>query len=273
MRKAKFQPLSLSVLLIISLVTSSPAAPRNQDQLGGASLIFIARPNNPPVHKRAAKAQVKSPGSSPVKPETKPQTEKHDAVSAPDMSDEVEDALALGNSARDAEPPRYQDAEKAYWLAAKLDSQDPRPYLGLANLWYDQKNYQAAAKMYREATDRMEPKKSSLGIGKMLGGLSSKATVGDNQNRSTVAKSAEAHAYAGSALLQAGLFTEAEAQLRLATNQGSTNGQSFAMLGYGLFQQKKYAEATEALKRAVALSPDNDAYKKLLAESETRQQQ
>ena len=39
-----------------------------------------------------------------------------------------------------------------------------------------------------------------------------------------------------------------------------------------LLQQKKYAEATEALKKALELAPNTDEYKKLLEESVSRQQ-
>jgi len=153
-------------------------------------------------------------------------------------------------------------------LAAKLD--DPRPYLGLANLWYDQKNYQAAAKMYREATERMTPKKSDI-----LGAFSSKVTgtVGTfGSNRISLSESAEAHQYLGNALLRAGLFAEAETELRLATTESYKNAQSYALLGYSFFQQKKYAEATEALKKELELAPNTEEYKKLLEESISRQQ-
>ena len=42
--------------------------------------------------------------------------------------------------------------------------------------------------------------------------------------------------------------------------------------GYNFFQQKKYAEATEALKKALELAPNTEEYKKLLEESVSRQQ-
>src|SRR4029079_1263798 len=96
------------------------------------------------------------------------------------------------------EPPRYEDSETAYRLAAKLDDRDPRPYLGLANLWYDQKNYQAAAKMYREATERMNPKKSDI-----MGAFSSKihgdVTGSIQANRTGLLESAAVHQYLGNA--------------------------------------------------------------------------
>ena len=270
MPNAQLRLAALSLLFLLYLGGSLSREAVSQDSLGGASLIFIEHPKNPPVHPKASRAKAQQ--TTQANPATTAATNKDNPSSNADLSDEVEDALALGNSARDAAPPRYQDAEKAYRLAAKLDDGDPRPYLGLANLWYDQKNYEAAAKMYRAATERMAPKKS-MGFGKILGGISSAATIGDKPALSALSERAEAHAYLGNALLQGGMFVEAEAELRTATTENSRNAQSFALLGSSLFQQKKYAEASAALKRAVYLSPDTEAYKQLLKESEARQQQ
>jgi len=62
----------------------------------------------------------------------------------------VDAALSLGDEQRAANPPRYADAEKAYTLAASL-SKDARPYVGLGNLYYDQKKYAEAEAAYRRA--------------------------------------------------------------------------------------------------------------------------
>ena len=268
MPNAQFRLAALSLFFFLSLGGNVPRGLASQDSLGGASLIFIAHPKNPLVRPKALRTKAQQ--TSQPATASAPAAEKNNPATAVELSDAVEDALELGNSARDAEPPRYQDAEKAYRLAAKLDDDDPRPYLGLANLWYDQKNYQAAAKMYREATERMTPKKPT-----MLGGVSSKIhgsiSGSINANRTSLLESAEAHAYRGSALLQAGLFAEAEADLRLATSENYKNAQSYALLGYSFFQQKKYAEATAALKKALELSPNTEEYKKLLEESVSRQ--
>jgi len=265
MSNAQFRLAALSLLFLLCFVGNLSSSFANQDSLGGASLIFIARPKNPPVRPKALHAKVQQ--TSQPAPASAPAADKNGAPAADELSDAIEDALALGNSARDAEPPRYEDAEKAYRLAAKLDYHDPRPYLGLANLWYDQKNYQAAAKMYREATERMTPKKPTL-----LGAFSSKVTGTVGSNRISMSESAEAHQYLGNALLRAGLFAEAQTELRLATTESYKNAQSYALLGYSFFQQKKYAEATEALKKALELAPNTEEYKKLLEESVSCQQ-
>lgn len=255
----------LPLVIFLSFVSILISVAAAQDSLGGASLIFISRPASPPVRHTVRE---KSTQATKPDPAIKSPTGKEKTVGGDDdnLSDGVEDALELGNSARDAEPPRYQDAEKAYRLAAKLDNHDPRPYLGLANLWYDQKNYEAAAKMYREATDRMTQRKTTI-----LGGFGK--IIGDNTNRLSLMETAQAHEYLANALVRAGLFTEAETELRQATTVNSSNAQLYALLGYSFFQQKKFAEASEALKRAVQLSPENQAYKQLLEESERQRGQ
>src|SRR5262245_15349321 len=79
-----------------------------QDISGGAALIF-KRPENPTTRERETG--------------TNKQRSARD-----DTNDKVEDAIALGNAARDRRPPDFDSAEKAYRLAWKLNPNDPRPY-------------------------------------------------------------------------------------------------------------------------------------------------
>ena len=77
--------------------------------------------------------------------------ERHNNPLIHELRSAVDEAIALGNSARDGKPPRYQDAERAYRLAARLDPKDPRPYMGLGNIFYDQGQLSKAAHAYRQA--------------------------------------------------------------------------------------------------------------------------
>src|SRR5258706_10589535 len=197
-----------------------------QDIRGGAWEVLNTQPKNPTVRRRASRAG----------------TEDKDRV-----SDQVEDALALGNSARDTQPPRMADAERAYNLAKKLNPKDPRPYLGLANIWYDQKHYDESAQMYRQSIELMTSATY----------LTSAGTVRGNPAQSVALQRGEWRTYLAKSLLQQSHFSEAETELRTAVSETPRNPQSHALLGYSLFQQKKYSEATEALRRAVELAPDN----------------
>src|SRR4029079_2226342 len=72
-----------------------------RDPVGGASILF-AHPQNPSTRRP-------------------PQT-------ANTAGDNVDDAIALGNAARDRKPPDLASAERAYRLAWKLNPNDPRPH-------------------------------------------------------------------------------------------------------------------------------------------------
>src|SRR6266850_1985998 len=103
MSNAQFRLAALSLVFLLCFVGSLSSSFANQDSLGGASLIFIARPKNPPVRPKALHAKVQQ--TSQPAPASAPAAGKNNAPAADELSDAIEDALALGNSARDAEPP------------------------------------------------------------------------------------------------------------------------------------------------------------------------
>lgn len=67
----------------------------------------------------------------------------------PDNSAQLEDALSLADDARQA--GRDEAAERGYQLASKLVPNDPRAYLGLGHVYYNQKKYADAEKFYTRA--------------------------------------------------------------------------------------------------------------------------
>jgi len=252
--------LAVFVLSLDRNLVGVAAVLNNQDITGGAALLFKLQPKNPPVrHKvRRPKQDQADESKSTCKPAPKIEG------NSDNLLDEVEDALALGNSGRDAKPPRYEDAERAYRLAAKLNPKDPRPYMGLANIWYDQKHFEEAARMYREAAERMASSATLQGYSLP------KPTVRGEGISTSPSERGELRAYLGSALLQQGQFAEAEVELRNATTEDAKNAQSYALLGYVLLEQKKYSQASHALKRAVALSRSDPEYRELLKRSLAR---
>ncbi len=74
---------------------------------------------------------------------------------------DVEDAIEAGNDARDRKPPNYVEAERAYRLAAKLAPKDERPFIGLGNIYYDQKRDLEGIAAYRKAVE-VQPKNRSV---------------------------------------------------------------------------------------------------------------
>ncbi len=68
-----------------------------------------------------------------------------------EINEPLEDAIAAGNDARDAKPPNYEAAEKAYRLAAQIDPREVRAYEGLGNIFIDQIKYAEAIDAYQRA--------------------------------------------------------------------------------------------------------------------------
>ncbi|HJZ79914.1 MAG TPA: tetratricopeptide repeat protein [Pyrinomonadaceae bacterium] len=99
-----------------------------------------------------AGATIKLPSKKPVTRPTTGNTTKPKPgpkPTTPDNSAQVEDALRLADEARNAD--RYEAAEQSYQLAARLAPNDPRPYVGLGHIYYDQKKYPDAEKFYARA--------------------------------------------------------------------------------------------------------------------------
>lgn len=210
--------------LLVNL-TFAPYRSVAQDIDGAASKIF-GRPNDPDVRHQSSQRAV----------------------------DGVEDALQLANSARNANPPRYHDAEVAYRLAAKMNPKDPRTLMGLGNIWYDQQQYAAAAKMYQQALSMMTAM-SSGGGGSLRGQLNSL-----EQRRF----SAQLRASFGITLLQSEDLAKAQTEFERAVTAEPTNPRWHALRGYCLLKQGNKREATKSFREAVRLDPENSEYKQFL---------
>lgn len=273
------QPRLVTLILLLSFLSLNIGSALAQDPPGGASIVFIQHPRNPLVRSKTEHSNTQRNGQSIP---TSGQINANDAPQiTPESMDPVEDALALGNSARETKPPRYKDSEKAYKLAAKLNPKDPRPYIGLANIWYDQKHYEDAAQMYRRAAllsasskRVLEPDFNRRSGRGGLPAVTATAALPSRPGRVTSVtetgrESGVLHAYSGNALLRRNKFSEAEIELKKATVEEPDNAEWQALLGYSLFKQKRYAEASHALKAAVILAPENQSYQEILKESQS----
>ena len=212
-----------------------------QDIDGGAKRIFAERPANPVASRTSqAKEQVTEP-----------------RISKAATDDAVDDALALGNSARDANPPRYEDAEKAYKLAARLNPHDERPYIGMANIMFDQHRYVEAAKMYRQAL--------SLLAGSIKGNSARTGERVVSLKQDEFARvQARYHAQLGTCLLLNNQLPAAETEFVEAIRNFSKDARSYALLGYTYFLQNRFNEAASEFKTAIRLDPTTSVYRELL---------
>ena len=227
--------LTIATSLLITVVNSSCAhdfalvAPRIQDINAAAKQIF-GRPNDPEVRQGSA------------------------SRTASLAIDEVEDGLARANSARNASPPRYHDAEMRYGFISRLNPRDPRPVMGLGNIAYDQKQYAAAAKMYQEALTMVTSMAS-------FGGAHLRGELNPAEQRNIAG---QVRMYLGISLLETNDFKNAQAQFERAVKSEPTNPRVYALLGYSLLKQGNKSEAVKSFQEAVRLEPENSDYQQLL---------
>jgi tetratricopeptide (TPR) repeat protein len=275
--------LSLTIVLVLILLGSGSYV-WAQDLQGGVGQFSVKRPKNPPVIRRVGSKNNKveeSKQTSSIASRVAPNDEASAPYTQPraGIQDGVEDALYLGNSARDAKPPRYKEAERAYRLAAKLSPKDPRPYVGLGNIFYDQGKYYEAAEAYKEAlrlADLLSSEEQShLEIGVFTG---TAATTFNSDAAKRVSNADEFsnittwHVYLGNALLYKKKWSEAEAELRKAIKQNPSNAQWYALLGWALLKQQKYDDATHAFLSAVTMDKKNAVYWRLFDLSRKKQE-
>jgi tetratricopeptide (TPR) repeat protein len=107
------------------------------DLSGGAG---IFRSKNPETNSKRRKTG-KPPG---------PRTNRPNAKTAAEIAAEVEDRLDEGNEARDNK--KFDDAEKAYKEALRLDNHNWRAAYGLGNVYLDQQRWALAEEAYRQAS-------------------------------------------------------------------------------------------------------------------------
>ena len=222
--------------------------PPQSDIRGGAALIF-KRPENPTTRDREAA------------------TANKQRSARDDTSDKVDDAIALGNAARDRRPPDFESAEKAYRLAWKLNPSDPRPYLGLGNLYWDQRRYTEAAQSYRDALRYIDRTSSSRSLlARVSGGGLGTARISKTEI-SALDSDTQTRIYFAATLLQEQNPVGAEKELRLVAFTGSNNPEWNSLFGYALSAQGRYTEAVGAYEKAVKLEPLNEKYKELLRQA------
>jgi tetratricopeptide (TPR) repeat protein len=178
---------------------------------------------------------------------------------APDNSAQVDDALKLADEAR--QEGRNDAAERGYQLAAKMAPSDPRPYLGLGHLYYNQRKYSDAERFYTRAAGL------SRGDSEPYARLA--FTLAETQ-RMDEAVAAGRHAVAsqpdnyygylalGWVLAQRGNATEAEAAYRKSISYAP---QPMAILHIELArvlgQQRRYNDAATEAKKAVDIDGRN----------------
>lgn len=165
---------------------------------------------NPPVRRR----QPRQPRATPGKP------------SPPRINEALEEALAIGNAARDANPPRFPDAERGYRLALRLAPRDSRPSIGLGNIFLLQDRYADAVTNYSRAL-QLNPAERNV-------------------------PAALAISYA-----LIGRLDEAEQTARRAIERYRNDSGNYTALGLTMYLRNNLPEAEKSYRRAFELDPRN----------------
>jgi hypothetical protein len=279
---------SAAFLLVFLLAGASASLAPAQDLTTNTG-VFSRRPRNPPAHPRRRvsrtgvarkgkelSAQPPAPGSAPK--EKGDQSPREEEAWPEGLNDAVEDALALGNSARDADPPRYRDAERAYRLALKLAPKDPRAHVGLANIYYDQQQFQQAAEHYRRALtlerllDDGPPPEGRAGKIKAQPPKEKRAKGKFSPPPPTFsARDLEWQTYLAAALLQQGRFLEALMEISYQVEDRTKNDTVYAIVASALFGLRRYSEAATYIEHAARLAPGRAEYAELLQRARAKQ--
>ncbi|MBV9210571.1 MAG: tetratricopeptide repeat protein, partial [Acidobacteria bacterium] len=236
------------------LLSSAYLSTRAQDISGGAGE-GVKRPAESTPRRRT-----RSTTSS--KPAKRTSRASSNGSSQPkvDLSKQVDAALELGNTARDGKPPRYEDAERAYQLAAQLDPQDARAYVGLGNTYFDQKRYTEAETAFRHATELdAEDPDAFIALAYTNNAQEHYADAEKAAQRALALdrNSYAAHAAIGWSHYRRKNYTEAEAAYRRALAISPKTPELYSELSLVLMEQGRWKESEPLLRQAVALEPSD----------------
>lgn len=134
----------------------------------------------------------------------------------------------------------FGKAASAYQKSTEIAPDDPQTWLKLGVIYINQQRFKPAIAAFK---------------------------------RAIVIDSTGAEAYNNLARLYAGLGKEMQQAIDLAKHAVSLEptARHYDTLAYTYYRNTQYAEALEAIHRAIALAPDTDAYKKLLLEIQMAQ--
>jgi Flp pilus assembly protein TadD len=141
---------------------------------------------------------------------------------APDNTAQMEDALSLADDARQA--GNTEVAERNYLRASNFKPTDPRPFMGLGHLYYNQKKYNEAEKHYAKA-----------------------ASLARNDS--------EPYARLAFTYTELNRLDEALTAGRRSVAAEPTDYYGYLALGYVLSLRRSYAEAETTYRKSISLAP------------------
>jgi len=145
---------------------------------------------------------------------------------------QVDQAIARGDAARSANPPRYAEAAQEYNKALRLDTTEARAYSGLGNVYFNQNRYAEAQASFTKAVSYDADDQ-----------LSQTLLAFSHNNLGQWANGERA----------------ARAALRTKLEAGETDykGYAFAALGWSLYKQGKMQQGAQYYQQAIGELPQN----------------
>ena len=253
MRSLRAMRLSFTLLVLVLLLAVAGAV-RAQD-LPNRTGVVVRPPTTggartTPSRRRDAPASRTRSGST--RPAARP--------SAAAAREQVEEALAEGDAALNANPADYAYAEEQYQLASRLAPRDARPHSRLGTLYNLQTRYAQAETALRQAVNLnpSDPQAYVL-LAFALNNLERyREAVGVAQRAVALAPD---HAYAQAAFgwsqFRLRNYAEAEAAYARALTITPQDGGLNADLALILFEQRRWSDALAPLQRAVSVDANS----------------
>lgn len=167
-------------------------------------------------------------------------------------------------------------AVRVYETATQVHPSFLPAYTHLGEVFIKQRAFEKAALVYQKSTE-IEPNDSQVWL--KLGVIYINQQQFDPAiaafKRAIVVDNTAAEAYNNLARLYAGLGKEMQQAIDLAKQAVSLEptARYYDTLAYSYYRNTQYAEASEAIHRALALAPDVDAYNKLLLKIQAAQKE
>ena len=182
------------------------------------------------------------------------------AATAADRSALVDEAIRMGNAEREAQPPRLQDAERAYQLGARLDPADARPHAWLGDLYFQQQRFTEAEAELRQAV-ALDPRDaiSYVRLSYMYSKLGRFDEADEAARRVQQILPKEYYGYCsmGWSKFRRKSYDEAAAAYRRAIQLSPRTSGLHSDLGLVLLSQRQYAQAADAFRHAIELDPNS----------------
>lgn len=175
-----------------------------------------------------------------------------------DVNALADEMIELGNALRVGDAPRYEEAERAYRIALRLDPTDARPYAWIGDINFARQRWPDAETSFRRAL-ALDPSDaiSFVRLSYMYSRLGRFAEAETAANQVKRLRPNEFYGFCsmGWSKLRNRQYEEAETEYRRAIELSPQTAGLHADLGLVLIRRGRHAEAAQSLRRAIEIDP------------------